>query len=601
MPELSFLQRILDNLVAEKVITSDSYRTLSGFKLLPSQTVESFLKAHSIVLNAEEITRALAKASGLPYFNLIGLDVSRAVLNIIPLEVARNYQIIAFKKEGGVLYVGFVNPQNIKALEAIDFLAKERSLTVSRFVISQDSFNHAFKQYRVLESEVSQALETAKQQFGIEGEGGVSEVDLSAEETEKVEQVLNRAPVSKIVSVIIRHAIEGSASDVHIEPMPTETRVRYRIDGILYTSIILPLYVHAALVARIKVMAKLKIDETRLPQDGRIRLVVEGKEADFRISILPLVNNEKVVMRILPVTDKAPTLSDLGFLKHDAESFKEIIDNPTGGMVIISGPTGSGKSTTLYSIISVLNREGVNIITVEDPVEYFMKGVNQAQVRPEVGFTFANALRAFLRQDPNIIMVGEVRDEETAELAIHAGLTGHLVLTTLHTNDAVGAIPRLIDMGVEPFFVASTIRLVMAQRLARKICNDCKEEIKLPPAFVKQFMDEFERINRNVLKINAPELKSPYKFFKGKGCTKCGGSGYKGRFALTESIRGTKELKEIIVGGNKTADVDKELERQNMLTMRQDGIIKVVLGQTTVDEVWRVTSLTEIREDYAGG
>ncbi len=592
MPEISYIQKILERLVAEHIITPERFRELVNFKMLPHQSVYEFLESNNVKVGKEDVAEAMAAASKTPYFNLVGLEIEKDVINIIPQEVSRNYQVIAFKKQENVLYVGFVNPQNIKAVEAIDFLAKESEVQVTRYIISIDSFKYGFKQYRELESEVTEALTSAKQQLGLEKESESVDLDTAVGEAAKGAsgETLKRAPVSKIVSVIIRHAVEGGASDVHIEPMANQTRVRYRIDGILYTSITLPRYVQSAIVARVKVMAKLKLDETRLPQDGRIRLVVDGKEVDFRISTLPLVIDEKVVMRILNVTTKAPTLEELGFLPHDNKILTKLIENPTGGMIIISGPTGSGKSTTLFSLLSSLNKEGVNIITIEDPVEYFVKGVNQAQVKPEIGFTFARGLRSFLRQDPDIIMLGEVRDEETAELSIHAGLTGHLVLTTLHTNNAAGTIPRLIDMGTESFFVASTISVVMAQRLARRICNDCKVKTDIPPKVRESFLSEFSKINKKTLKENAPNLKAPYTFKKGKGCSKCGGSGYKGRLALSESIYATNELKEIIVNGNDSKALEEELKRQNMISIREDGMIKVLLGYTTVDEVWRVTA-----------
>lgn len=595
MPSVSFLQKTLDELAAQEIISGAVLRNLSSQKLAPNETMYDFFKRFNVVVNIEEITRAIAKASVLPYFNLIGIDIPKKVLSIIPQEVAKNYAAICFKHEDNKIFVGFVNPQNLKALDAIDFLSKEHEYGVERYVISKDSFNNSFKQYRALASEVEKELESAKEQLGVKDKDEAAA--LLAEDKAPEGSILKRAPVSKIVSVIIRHAVEGKASDVHIEPMPHETRVRYRIDGVLFTSILLPNYVHSALVARIKVLAKLKIDETRVPQDGRMRMVFEGQEVDFRVSTLPLVDEEKVVMRILRVTNKAPTLEELGFLPRDNNLIMDIVNNPTGGMLIISGPTGSGKSTTLFSLLTDLNKEGVNIVTLEDPVEYFVKGVNQAQIRPEVGLTFATGLRSFLRQDPDIIMVGEVRDEETGELAIHAGLTGHFVLTTLHTNDAIGAVPRLIDMGIEPFFVSSTLRLVLAQRLARKICEDCKAKTTVPKKIEEEFIRDFKEIDHEGLKQNKVAFKEPFTFYRGKGCSKCGGSGYKGRLALTEVIQLSSTLKEIIVNGNNNNEVLKELKNQHFISMRQDGLIKVTLGSTTIEEVMRVTTDTEQEEE----
>jgi type IV pilus assembly protein PilB len=411
------------------------------------------------------------------------------------------------------------------------------------------------------------------------------------EEEEAGNQVLDdsikSAPVTKIISVILRHAIEGRASDIHIEPVADESRVRYRIDGILHTTIKLPIYVHAALVARIKVMSNLKLDETRAPQDGRIRLSVHKKDVDFRISTIPLIGQEKVVMRILSTPDKAPSLQDLGFMGVQLKLAEENIDKPNG-MFLVTGPTGSGKSTTLYAILDRLNREEINITTLEDPVEYFVKGVNQSQIRPEVGFTFASGLRSLLRQDPDIMMVGEIRDNETAGLAIQSGLTGHFVLSTLHTNSAIGAVPRLFDMKVEPFLLSSTLNLIIAQRLVRKICENCREEAKIPLDVEGKISEKISSIPEGGF-YGGLKKDDPQKWYKGKGCSRCGDTGYKGRVAIVETINVNRYMRELIANGFHNDLVMKELQRQNYITMEQDGIIKALLGITTVEEVLRAS------------
>ena len=398
--------------------------------------------------------------------------------------------------------------------------------------------------------------------------------------------MIKSAPVSKIVSVVLRHAIEGRASDIHIEPVGNQSKIRYRIDGQLHTTIVLPIYVHSALISRIKVMANLKIDETRIPQDGRIRIKIHNKDVDFRISTIPLMGQEKVVMRILETPDKAPTFEELGFMGDHAKRVAEAIEKPNG-MFLVTGPTGSGKSTTLFAALSVLNKEDVNITTLEDPVEYYVPGVNQSQVRPEVGFTFATGLRALLRQDPNIIMVGEIRDNETAELSIHAGLTGHFVLSTLHTNDALGAIPRMFDMHIEPFLLASTLNVVIAQRLVRKICEKCKEEEKLPDNIFAKVTKDLDKIPANAFYGGAKH--GVYKFFHGKGCAQCNDTGYKGRIAIVETIDITKTMKDIIAKGFDRSLVEVELAKQNFITMDQDGLIKTLAGLTSIEEVLRVS------------
>lgn len=395
---------------------------------------------------------------------------------------------------------------------------------------------------------------------------------------------------SKIVSVIIRHAVEGRASDIHIEPMSKESRVRYRIDGILHTSLILPKNVHSAIVGRIKVLADLKLDETRMPQDGRIRTTINNQEIDLRVSVLPLLDEEKIVMRILDVTRGAPTLEDLGFMGPGLKIIKQNLKK-TDGLFLISGPTGSGKSTTLFSILTSLNEEGINISTLEDPVEYYVKGVNQSQVRTEIGFTFATGLRSLLRQDPDVIMVGEIRDNETAELGIHASLTGHFVLSTLHTNDALGAIPRLLDMKVEPFLLGSTLNVILAQRLARKICEHCKVEQKMPAEMIEVVTKEIAVTPAAVIEQMLPgyDLKN-LKFYKGRGCNRCGSIGYLGRVALAEVLDVNDRIKKIIMDNEKNLTVADLIKDQNFITMRQDGLIKVLLGLTTMEEVLRTVN-----------
>ena len=535
------------------------------------------------IVDAESLYKIKAQAYKLPYENLLEKDISEGVLNTISSEVAQNYKIICFDKTSKKIKVGITDPENFKAMEAVDFLAKEGKLQVEYYLISEDSFKAAFKQYQSLDKELHTALESR---------AANEEEDLiTASEKEETElsEISKSAPITKIVSVIIRHAVEGGASDIHIEPLANETRVRYRIDGILHTSLILPKSVHSALVARIKVMAKLKLDETRVPQDGRIRLVINDKETDFRVSTLPLVGAEKVVMRILETSKKAPTLEELGF---EGEQLKVIKKNlkKTEGILLSTGPTGSGKSTTLFSLLTMLNKEGVNIATLEDPVEYQIKGINQSQIKPDIGYTFASGLRSFLRQDPDVIMVGEIRDEETAEMAIHAALTGHYVLSTLHTNRAADTIVRLVDMKVQPFLLGSTMHTIIAQRLARKICSHCKERIQLPKESVDEIKQEIKNITPAYIKgIIKGFDENKLIFHKGKGCPRCGNTGYVGRVALSEVLDITEELKQMIIDGAKSLDDEIISKTQKFISIKQDGIIKVLAGLTTLEEVYRVS------------
>jgi len=547
--------QILDELKKAGQLDQSSY---DEYLKLSKQDNKSLLRAleDDKRISGEALAQAKSQVLNMPYVNLEGKQIPVEILKILPQDLAANYKMLIFDKVGNEIKVGLVEALNYKAVEAMEFLSRKKGFRIQYFIISPASFALIYKGYESIREEVGQALDFAEQKFGPKGADG-------EEQATKLDEIIKTAPVSKIVSVIIRHAIEGGASDIHIEPFADKSRVRYRIDGILHTSIVLPIYVHAALISRIKVISNLKIDETRLPQDGRIRLNIDGKDIDFRVSTLPLINQEKVVMRVLESPDKAPNYEQLGFLGRQLEMMEKGLNRPNG-MYLVTGPTGSGKSTTLFSALSKLNKEGVNISTLEDPVEYHIEGVNQSQVRSEVGFTFANGLRSLLRQDPDILMVGEIRDKETAELAIHAALTGHFVLSTLHTNDAVGAIPRFMDMGAEPFLLASTLNLVEAQRLVRKICSNCRTREEMPPNI---------RAEINQALADLPE-ESWYKGIKenkdmvvyhGSGCTQCGNTGYKGRLSISEVLMVSEKMRQIITSGFKQAEVKEELKKQRLL------------------------------------
>jgi len=527
----------------------------------------------------EEIVNSKSRVLNIPIIDLMDVQVDAKILNIISEEIARNYNLVPFAKEGDKVKVAMINPQDYKAIETLDFLARQQNLQFEYYLTTSVNLNHILRQYANLTQEVSEVLESAE--------------DLVPEEIETTNEEdmakMKSAPVSKTVSVILRHAIEGGASDIHIEPTDMQTRVRYRVDGILHTSLILPIKIHPAVVARIKVLANLKLDETRLPQDGRFKIKFENRNVEFRVSTLPLLDKEKVVMRILDTSQQAINLENLGFVDRNYAVIKEELKKPHG-LLLVTGPTGSGKSTTLYSMLTILNQEGVNIVTLEDPVEYNLSGVAQAQIRPEVGLTFASGLRSILRQDPDIIMVGEIRDKETAELVIHSALTGHIVLSTLHTNDAFGAIPRLMDMGIESFLISSSLNVVVAQRLVRRLCTKCQAAIQLPPREEEEIFTELSKIPARSLPPDIT-LARPLTFYKGQGCTHCEQSGYHSRLAIVEVMAATEELKKIIADGHVTnIDLVKgEFIRQGMLTMKQDGIIKAMRGLTTIEEMWNAT------------
>jgi len=580
LQELTSETTLLDLLVQENLLTSDQAKELIAESQASGQPVNELLETKNVV-REEDLVREKGKLYNIPYVDLFGRVVRAEILNVIPKDVAENSRMVAFARDGDELSVAMVDPSNFRALEAIEFIARKNNVRIKYFLTSQSSLKYIIRQYESLSAEVEEALK------GAEEESQLQQQMLRVEE-KGLEEVVKTAPVSKMVSVILRHAVEGKASDVHIEPVGDETRVRFRIDGILHTSLVLPKNVHQSIVARIKVLSNLKIDETRIPQDGRFRMVIDGHDIDYRISTLPLVTNEKVVMRILDTSNSLTRLDQLGFEGKGLEAMQLNISK-SHGMFLITGPTGSGKSTTLYALLGVLNEEAVNIVTLEDPVEYFMKGINQSQVNAEVGLTFAAGLRSILRQDPDIVMVGEIRDNETAELGVHAALTGHLVFSTLHTNDAFGAIPRLIDMKIEPFLIASSLNVVMAQRLVRRVCVHCKKPTTVPETLEKEVWDEIGRVAEGAVPSDVA-LTKPLKFVRGQGCVRCENTGYKGRVSIAEVLSVTPEVQKIIVAeGDILAMLREEFKRQGMFSMKQDGIFKALRGVTTVEEVWDAT------------
>lgn len=567
-------QKILEYFLAQGKI---SQAEAKKFKIEPNlaQLEADLLKTKKVT--DEDIAQAKADIFNLSHVILADQKISLETLQIFPRDIAKNYQMVVFKHDENTIHVALVDPLNLKAREAADFIARGKNLKIKYYITSLAGFQKAVQQYGSLKSEVGEALKVARGKFTA-GE----EID-----KEKMEHVIKSAPISKMVSVILKHAVESRASDVHIEPTQGESRVRYRIDGKLHTSLVLPKYIHAAIISRIKVMSNLKIDETRVPQDGRIRLNIGNKNIDFRVSTLPLYNQEKVVMRILDTSGGVSTWQELGFQGKNLELMQANIKKPHG-MFLVTGPTGSGKSTTLYAALQILNKEEVNIVTLEDPVEYYLTGVNQSQVRPEVKFTFASGLRSMLRQDPDIIMVGEIRDNETAELAIHASLTGHFVLSTLHTNDAFGAIPRLVDMKLEPFLLASTLNVIIAQRLVRTICSACKTEIEIPKTLKPRIEEIYKSIPDKSIPPEMRDLRS-LKIYKGKGCPRCDHTGYKGRMAIVEVLDVNDEIKKVIYSGGDLAKIQEIFVKQGMLNLKQDGLIKALQGHTTVEEILTVT------------
>ncbi len=532
-----------------------------------------------------------ADALGVGYRAKIDADdVDKKVLTIIPEETARKFRMVsvAQEKDTNVVDVVMENPEDVSALNALRFLAKEKGLKFSISLGHSASIDAVILRYesaeRVLEDVVKVLTVDEQKQQQQDNERSAGE-DLMT--------VIKDAPVAKLVEVVIRHAIEGKASDIHIEPSDKDYRIRYRVDGVLYASLTLPKNVGKTVVARIKILANLKIDEKRTPQDGRFYSEFSGKRIDFRVSTFPVVEGEKVVLRVLDKDTGLGDLKELGLMGKNYEIFTRRIHDPYG-IILNTGPTGSGKSTTLYGFLKILNVDGTNIVTLEDPVEYFIQGVNQSQIRPDIGYTFANGLRSILRQDPNVIMVGEIRDGETAELAIHAALTGHLVFSTLHTNDAIGAIPRLLDMGLESFLLSAALRVVAAQRLVRRVCSSCKREAKLISQQEKKIRAILSEIDPEEVKkygITDEMLKDNLVIYEGAGCGECGNSGYKGRMAIFEVLEVNEAIQNILNedAGHAEGRLIAAIREQKLVTMKQDGILKVLLGITTLAEIGRVT------------
>lgn len=551
--------------------------------------VENIPKNLSKPNNLEEI-KARAEKLGVLYISLEGRDIPVDVLKEISEEVATFYKFVPISKSHVTLEVGMVNPDDLRAREALRFISQRSGLELKIYLISQADFEGVIRQYRSLGGEVKKALRELEKELE---EEKVKPVEKGAEEIFK--RVVTEAPVTKIVAVILRHAVEGRASDIHIEGAETNVKVRFRVDGVLYTSLFLPKDIHQAVISRIKILSDLKIDETRIPQDGRFQASVAGKKIDFRVSTLPTASGEKAVLRVLDPSAGLKSFTDLGLQGYNLKILGESIKKPFG-MILITGPTGSGKTTTLYAILNKLNQEGVNIISLEDPVEYYIEGINQSQIRPEIGYTFASGLRSILRQDPDIIMAGEIRDEETAGLAIHAALTGHIVLSTLHTNDAIGVLPRLIDMGVGTFLLPASLNLAIAQRLVRRLCPKCKKEIPAPPEMSSIISGELSLLDPKKLKELNINSKGPFKIYRAQGCKACNGKGTKGRIAIYEMFSMTPELETILNEGLTDIKLKQEAKRQGMVTMKQDGIVKVLQGLVSIEEVLKAVEVESTKK-----
>ena len=510
--------------------------------------------------------------------------VPQNVLNLIPEDTARHYGFIAFNREDNVLDVGMVYPDDTKAQEAVKFIVERLNLKLKISIIIPSDFKNILKQYQTFAKEFNDLLQDFQKRFSSvqKKKSPFKLVDLES----TAGAVAEEAPIIKLFASILKYAVRARASDIHIEPERNKLRVRFRVDGNLSSSLSLPSSIHQAIITRVKIMTNLKIDEMRLPQDGRFFTIIDDKEIDFRVSTFPTALGEKIAIRILDPTSGLKSIHELGLEGKNLEILQNEILKPYG-MILITGPTGSGKTTTLYAIMQILNQDKVNIVSLEDPVEYTMEGINQSQVLPEIGYTFARGLRHIVRQDPDIIMVGEIRDNETAELATHSALTGHLVLSTLHTNNAIGVIPRLMDLGIDPFLIPPSLNLMIAQRLARRLCPDCKERVMVSER-EQQIIDE---VLASLPKEDREKLpyQRPYYIYKSKGCDTCNKKGYLGRVGIFEILKMTFELEQIILSQPSQEKLLAEAKRQGMITLQQDGIIKVLEGMISLEEVLSIT------------
>jgi type IV pilus assembly protein PilB len=558
---------LLDMLLADHLLTNQQYQQVKIKSATAGQSLVDVLKSMHVVPDSK-IAEAQAKLIGVPYISLAAVSFSPQALNFLTRNVVDRFSLIPFSYDDGTktLSIAMSNPVD---LDALGFVRQKTGLNIKSFAANP--------------SEVKDAIEQQYQQSIV---GEVSEAIKETEEftqnrtvdSKQIAQIIHDAPIAKIVSTILEYAVNSRSSDVHIEPLAEKLRVRYRIDGILYDKLSLPRNVRDSLTSRIKILAELKIDEHRIPQDGRFNFKIDKQEVDIRVSIIPTVQGEKIAMRLLYKSGGIPTLTDLGMAGPALKALETAVLRPHG-IILVCGPTGSGKTTTLYSVLSRLNTTRVNISSLEDPVEYEMPGINQVQINPPVGLTFASGLRSFLRQDPNIILVGEIRDKETADLAIQAALTGHLVFSTLHTSRAAGALPRLIDLGSESFLLASTVNAIVGQRIVRKICPHCKESYIPPP----QLLDEAKKVLGKLYPAN-----SDGKFFRGKGCQECGGLGYMGRQGIYEVMGATEKIARLMVEASDEQKIEDQAILEGMITMKQDGYLKVLKGDTTMEEVLRV-------------
>jgi len=575
-------KKLLQTLIEESLISEELAQQITVESAQSGKSAEEILYARHL-LDEVSVAKAKSKILGIPYEKVKADTITDELLKLIPEETASAYHIVPLALNDKLLVVGMLKPWDNKAQEALRFIAKQKKLNLGIYVITPSDFELALRKYSPYQSEVEKAIRELNIKPGKGTAAALRPISIES----GTKNLTEEAPIIKIVSSTLKAAVEKGASDIHIEPQRNRIRIRFRIDGLLQEVSSFPLELHAAITSRVKILSSLKIDETRIPQDGRFRTVVFSRDIDFRVSTFPTPAGEKVVIRVLDPTIGLRSIADLGLVGKTAEITKEAIKRPFG-MILITGPTGSGKTTTLYALLQLINNEETNVVSLEDPVEYFIDGVSQSQVKPEIGYTFASGLRQILRQDPDVIMVGEVRDNETAGLAVHAALTGHVVLTTLHTNNAIGVIPRLIDMDVEPFLIPASVSVMVSQRLVRRLCEKCKDASPASSKIQIIIREELDKLPDTV--AQKKKYKEPYNVYHSEGCKECKGKAFMGRVALYEGFKMTRELEDIVNEKATEGNISDEARRQGMVTLRQDGILKALDGLITIEDVLRESS-----------
>lgn len=572
---------ILQDLILNGVLRKSDDVAIREESRNSGESIEAVLLKRGV--SPDQILKSKGSSLGIPTRVMGESTVPFSVLQLIPEESAMHYGFVPLMINNGVLEVGIINPDNIEVRDALNFISSKINMPFKVFLISEDDFKKVVAMYKGLSGEVTQAL--SELETALSGGDDLEQAlekneDTTVSGSNDETRIIEDAPVTKIVATILHYATDGNASDIHIEHVQDRVRVRFRVDGMLHTSLILPVKVHSAVVARIKILCKtMKLDEKRKPQDGSFSAKIEGRKVDFRVSTFPAYYGEKVVIRILDQEQGLKKLEDIGMTKRNLDLVKEAVKRPYG-MILISGPTGSGKSTTLYSMINEVDREGLNVVSLEDPVEYNMKGISQSQVHAEIGYTFASGLRSILRQDPNVIMVGEIRDKETAQLAIQAALTGHLVLSTIHTNSAAGIVPRLIDMGVDSYLIPPTLILGMAQRLISTVCPNSGKLLKTDGAIGKAIEKQFEDLPEE-FKKEIPFSDSVLEITPSPECP----NGTHGRAAVFEVFKMTGEIEKIILKNPIESEIYSLARKQGMLTMKEDALIKAFKKEVPLSEV----------------